>query len=151
MKKVCGNVRNINVEEQPLLIWDKKRGIYIPQPTRFWILDKKFHADISRLEEKGYIKYFSEKITDDEKLFVFFINLHRQEVKKRERILKENYPDLLDYPLTKVLLDKNLGIGGIRNFMNKPFKVKCLHLWTAYHLGDEGFKNPIGQFVLDNI
>jgi len=50
-----------------------------------------------------------------------------------------------------VLLNKDIGIGGIRNFRTKPFKVRCLHLWTAYHLGDEEFKNPIGEFVLSKI
>ncbi|MDQ7081775.1 MAG: DUF501 domain-containing protein [Aquificota bacterium] len=29
--------------------------------------------------------------------------------------------------------------------------MRCLHLWTAYHLGEEEFRNPIGEFVLSKV
>ena len=139
-------MKSTDVAENPPVIYDKKKRIYIPQPTRFWILNKDLRSKISRLEEKGWIEKWEEKVTNDEKLFEFFVNLHRKEIEKRKEFIKgKKYPD---YVVKKLL---STGIGGIQDFDKKPFKVKCLHLWTAYHLGDEDFKNPIGQFVLDNI
>ncbi len=137
--------------ENPILTFDKKKNIWIPQPTRFWILEKNLHKKISRLEEKGFIKYWEKKITDDEKLFQFFINLHKKEIQKRKSVLEKDFKHLRDTKSYNVLLDENLGIGSIRNFEKKPFKVKCLHLWTAYHLGDKDFQNPIGEFVLKRV
>ncbi|WP_457635390.1 DUF501 domain-containing protein [Persephonella sp.] len=139
-------MKSTDVAENPPVIYDEKKRIYIPQPTRFWILNKDLRSKISRLEEKGWIEKWEEKVTNDEKLFEFFVNLHRKEIEKRKEFIKgKKYPD---YVVKKLL---STGIGGIQDFDKKPFKVKCLHLWTAYHLGDEDFKNPIGQFVLDNI
>ncbi len=142
----------IKVVETPPVIFEK--DIYRPEPTRFWILDKKVRSLISKLEAEGWIKRFSEIITTHENLFDFFINLHRLEIEERIRILKEKYPQIYtgegkwDTVCKRVLLNPTIGIGGIRNFHSKPFKVRCLHLWTAYHLGDKKFSNPIGEFVL---
>jgi len=151
LKKVCGNVKSIDVYKQDIVVWDEKKGIYIPQPTRFWILDKRIRSRISKLEEKGFISYFSEKISSDDLLFKYFLKLHEIEIKERIEILNKKFFHLLSDPKLSVLLDKKVGIGGIRNFNKKPFKVKCLHLWTAYHSGDRRFENPIGEFVLKNI
>jgi len=143
--------KKYEIVEDPLFVWDKKKKIYIPQPTRFWILDKEFRKSIGRLEEKGYIAEFCDKITNDVELFNFFVNLHEREIEKRIELFNKYYSDFHDYPLSKFILNRDIGIGGISNFRNKPFKVKCLHLWTAYHLGDKNFQNPIGEFVLERI
>ena len=143
--------KKFEIVEDPLFVWDKKKKIYIPQPTRYWILDKELRKAIGRLEEKGYIADFCKKITEDDNLFNFFLNLHEREVEKRIKLFNEQYKEFKDYPLASVILNKDIGIGGIGNFRNKPFKVKCLHLWTAYHLAEEEFKNPIGEFVLENL
>ncbi|NPA42052.1 MAG: DUF501 domain-containing protein [Aquificae bacterium] len=144
-----------SVVENPIVVFEK--GIYRPEPTRFWILDKELRGAVSKLESEGYIKKLSEEITADPELFDFMVSLHEKEIKKREEILKRDFPQIYegtgkwDIVCKKVLLNPDVGIGGIRNFRNKPFKVRCLHLWTAYHLGDEDFKNPIGEFVLSKI
>ena len=140
-----------DVVSSQIIQFDKKKKIWVPQPTRFWILDKHLHKKISKLEEKGLIKKFEEDVSKDEKLFMFFVKLHEKEIEIRKRILEERFKHLSKTKAFKVLLDKNIGIGGIRDFRDKPFKVKCLHLWTAYHLGDKQFKNPIGEEVLKNI
>ena len=138
-------------EEVEIIQFDKEKNIWIPQPTRFWIFDKDLHKKISRLEEKGLIKEWEKRISEDDKLFSFFVNLHKLEVKKRKEILRNKYSYLKNTKAFKILLDEDLGIGSIRNFKTKPFKVKCLHLWTAYHLGEKKFKNPIGEFVMKEI
>ncbi len=145
----------LQVVENPIVVFEN--GIYRPEPTRFWILEPEFKAAVSKLESEGYIKKLSEEITKDEELFNFMVSLHEKEVRKREEILKRDFPDIYhgsgkwDLVCKRVLLNKDIGIGGIRNFRAKPFKVRCLHLWTAYHLGDEEFRNPIGEFVLSKI
>jgi len=141
------------IVKNPIL--KEKNGILIPQPTRFWILDKDLRSRISKLEEKGVISEFEERVTEDDKLFEFFLRLHRIEIDVRRDIMLRDYPQIYKSDnkyhrrLKEVLL--NTGIGGIREFDKKPFKVKCLHLWTAYHLGDERFKNPIGEYVLERV
>ncbi len=141
----------MKIDAVDLIQFDRKKNIWIPQPTRFWIFDKQLHKKISRLEEKGLIKELEKSIENDEYLFSFFVSLHEKEVKIRKKLLEEKYYHLKDTRAYKALLDENLGIGSIRNFREKPFKVKCLHLWTAYHLGDKRFKNPIGEFVMKKI
>ncbi len=142
---------NLKVNKTPIIHFDEKKQIWIPQPTRFWILEKDFHKKISRLEEKGKIKEWERKIQEDESLFRFFVSLHEKEVIRRKEILEKQFKHLENTKAYKVLLDKNLGIGSIRNFRDKPFKVKCLHLWTAYHIGEKEFENPIGEYVLKEI
>ncbi len=145
----------LEVVENPIVVFEN--GIYRPEPTRFWILEPELKKAISKLESEGYIKKLSEEITRDEEMFNFFVKLHEKEVKKREEILMRDFPEIYngtgkwDEVCKRVLLNKDIGIGGIRNFRAKPFKVRCLHLWTAYHIGDEEFKNPIGEFVLSKI
>ncbi|WP_029521467.1 DUF501 domain-containing protein [Persephonella sp. IF05-L8] len=136
----------MKVAKQFPVVFDKEKGIYIPQPTRFWILDKELHSAISRLEEKGFIKYWEDKVSKDEELFNFFVKLHLKEIHEREKLISnKKYPE---YVVHKLL---STGIGGIQDYNKKPFKVKCLHLWTAYHLGDEKFRNPIGEFVIERL
>ncbi len=143
------------VVENPIVVYE--RGIYRPEPTRFWILDRELRAEISRLESEGFIRRLSEEITRDEEVFELMVRLHEREVEKRREILRERFPEVYegegkwDMVCKKVLLDPEVGIGGIRRFRSKPFKVRCLHLWTAYHLGDEEFRNPVGEFVLSKL
>ncbi len=143
------------VVENPIVVYE--RGIYRPEPTRFWILDRELRAEISRLESEGFIRRLSEEITRDEEVFELMVRLHEREVEKRREILRERFPEVYegegkwDMVCKRVLLDPEVGIGGIRRFRSKPFKVRCLHLWTAYHLGDEEFRNPVGEFVLSKL
>ena len=143
------------VIENPVIVFEK--GIYRPEPTRFWILDRDMRGRISKLESEGWIKKLTRRFTEDKEIFSFFVSLHEKEVDIRTKILKEKYPDIYkgntkwDRICREVLLNPQIGIGGIRNFRSKPLKVRCLHLWTAYHLGDLRFRNPIGEFVLSRI
>ncbi len=145
----------IEVVENPIIVHEK--GIYRPEPTRFWILDKDLRGRISKLESEGWIQKLSRELSEDEEIFMFFVSLHKMEIEERKRILKEQYPEILngtrkwDKVCRDVLLNPDIGIGGIRNFRSKPLKVRCLHLWTAYHLGDRRFQNPIGEFVISRI
>ncbi len=120
-----------------------------PNPTRYWLYDKKLDRLISKLEEKGEIKKLSKIITENDEIFKNLVELHQKEIRNRKEFVKNN-PDIPEV-FKKALLDETVGIGGIKNFWEKPFKVKCLHLWTAYHLGNEEFQNFIGEYVLRKI
>jgi len=126
--------------------WDKQKKIFHPQPTRFWIKEGWLRKSISKLEEKGLISWLERAITEKESTFNQMVLLHRKEIQIRKELLKNI--EVPKYVREKLL---NTGIGGIQDFDKKPFKVKCLHLWTAYHIGDTRFKNPIGELVLDKI
>jgi len=126
--------------------FDKKRKIYIPQPTRFWIRDKQLKKEISKLEEKGWIQIWEDIITQNNHIFYIFIELHKKEIQIRQFIIKNK--KLPPYVRSKLL---TTGIGGIKDFDKKPFKIKCLHLWTGYHIGDSRFRNPLGEFVIKEI
>lgn len=145
----------LGVVENPIVVYEG--NIYRPEPTRFWILDKKLRGEISKIEAEGWIRRFSDMITADRDMFDFFVNLHEKEIEKRKMLLEENFPDVYngdgkwDKVCKEVLLNPDIGLGGIRKFRSRPFKVRCLHLWTAYHLGDPEFRNPIGEFVLSKI
>lgn len=132
--------------EQHLIIYSRKNKSYIPNPNRFWLVDKKLDKAISSLEAQGYIKKISEIITNNKLLFNELVNLHKKEIKLRNKLL-EKYKDVSEF-VKKRLTDEKVGIGGIENFWEKPFKVKCLHLWTAYHLSGKEFENFIGYYVL---
>ncbi len=120
-----------------------------PNPTRYWLYDKKLDRLISKLEARGDIKKLSKIITENDEIFNHLVQLHKKEIKNRE-IFVQNNPDIPEV-FKKALLDKSVGIGGIKNFWEKPFKIKCLHLWTAYHLGNKEFENFIGDYVLKEI
>ena len=120
-----------------------------PNPTRYWLYDKKLDSLISKLEARGDIKKLSKIITENDEIFNHLVQLHKKEIKNRE-IFVQNNPDIPEV-FKKALLDKSVGIGGIKNFWEKPFKIKCLHLWTAYHLGNKEFENFIGDYVLKEI
>ncbi|WP_456382227.1 DUF501 domain-containing protein [Persephonella sp.] len=139
------NFSKMVIENHPIQI-DSKKGIPVPQPTRFWITDGWLKKEISRLEEKGWIQKWEDMVTQDKSLFKQFIQLHRKEIEVRKSIISELH--LPQYVVEKLM---TTGIGGIQEFDKKPFKVKCLHLWTAYHIGDPRFRNPLGEFVLNQI
>lgn len=145
----------MEVVENEVVVYES--GICRPEPTRFWILDRRLRSSISKLEAEGWIKRLSEEITKDEEMFNLFVILHEREIEVRRKLLEERFPEVWKgeerwaIACKKVLLDTDVGIGGIRRFRSKPFRLKCLHLWAAYHLGDERFRNPIGEFVLSKL
>jgi len=136
------------IYHQPLIIYSRKNKKHIPNPTRFWITDKKLDRAISKLEAEGFIDKISKIITENELLFNQLVELHKKEVQIRKKLVIKKYKDIPEY-MKKRLLDEKIGIGGIERYWEKPFRVKCLHLWTAYHLGDKEFENFIGRYVLN--
>ncbi|NPA57960.1 MAG: DUF501 domain-containing protein [Aquificae bacterium] len=134
------------VAGSPFVFFDEKKGIILPQPTRFWIVDRELKKAVSRLEEKGWIKRLEEEFTGKKEVFDLLVELHEKEISLRRSFLER--AKLPPYAEKKLL---QTGIGGIGDYKTPPLKIKCLHLWTAYHLGDERFKNPIGSFVLEKL
>ena len=143
------NIRESLIVSPPIRLHKNK---WVPEFTRYWIKrNSELYKKISRLEAQGWIKKIEHQIKMDPLLQIKLNELHHKEINIRKELLHQ-FPNQKPFTqLKKILLDTNIGIGGIRNWKNKP-SIKCLHLWTAYHLGDpKNFENFIGRFVLENI
>ncbi|MEO2153793.1 MAG: DUF501 domain-containing protein [Aquificota bacterium] len=110
-----------------------------PFPTNFWLTCPHLIKEVSRLEERGFIKHFEEKLKYDHRFRNRYLKAHQEEVMLRKPYLTQDIP-----PKIKCKLLKG-GIGGIEN----PTGVKCLHLHLASYLG--GMDNPIGEEVYKKI
>ncbi|TYB92457.1 MAG: DUF501 domain-containing protein [Kosmotoga sp.] len=110
-----------------------------PFPTIFWLTCPLLHKSVSKMEEKGMIKFFEKKLKNDQKIKERFLKAHKATKEMRKFLLPKETP----FWIKKELFSK--GIGGTRNF----FAVKCLHLQLANFLG--GIDNPIGEEVWKSI
>ena len=118
------------VIENPPLVEGK------PFPTLFWLTCPHLVREISRLEERGFIELYEEKLKRNHPFRNSYLKAHSFERMLRKVKLPRNIPKNLKLKLL------NGGIGGIE----KPLGVKCLHLHTASYLG--GVPNPVGREVL---
>ncbi|MFN3692335.1 MAG: DUF501 domain-containing protein [Fervidobacterium sp.] len=121
-----------------ILSYPIKEGL--PFPTIHYLTCPHLAKEVSRLEEKGFIKFYEELIERGENFRKLYREAHEEVIKKRMQLLFENdrvsnWADLLS----------NVGTGGIRDFT----KVKCLHLHVADFLA--GIDNPVGRDVLEKI
>ena len=103
-----------------------------PFPTLYWLTCPHLRQEVSRLEEKGWIKRFEKRIEDSTTMRERMEKAHEEIKNRRERLIRdENLKRLLS----------EVGSGGIRDFT----KVKCLHLHLADYLA--GVDNPIGEEI----
>ncbi len=107
-----------------------------PFPTLFWLTCPHLVREVSKLEEKGFIDLFEERLKRDEHFRREYLYAHQFERMLRKAKLPRELPANLKLKLLKV------GVGGIEN----PLGVKCLHLHLADYVG--GVPNPIGREVL---
>ncbi|AKI98085.1 DUF501 domain-containing protein [Kosmotoga pacifica] len=107
-----------------------------PFPTLFWLTCPLLSKEVSRLEEKGWIKRFEENLQNSEELFQRYLKAHRATIELKASLVKAN--NLKNWQKEALL---GRGIGGIKNLKT----VKCLHLQLANYLS--GIKNPIGESV----
>ncbi len=107
-----------------------------PFPTLYWLTCPHLRREISKLEERGYVRYFEDIIEKDESFRERLFKAHEEIVKRRENLIN-------DEDLKKIL--RKVGSGGISDWT----KVKCLHLHVADFLA--GIDNPVGEAVMDMI
>jgi len=107
-----------------------------PFPTLFWLTCPFLYKEVSRLEEKGWVKKFEDQLENSEEMLREYLRAHETTRKLKESLLEGR--DLKDWQKEALF---NRGIGGIRNLK----MVKCLHLQLANFLG--GIDNPIGKMV----
>ncbi|ABV33322.1 protein of unknown function DUF501 [Pseudothermotoga lettingae TMO] len=107
-----------------------------PFPTLYWLTCPFLVREISRLEEKGWIREFEKLIMTDLIFRERYIQSHSEIKKRRMNFTKD------EFVKTKL---SEVGTGGIRDLT----KVKCLHLHVADYLA--GVKNPVGERVLKMI
>ncbi|MGC9383149.1 MAG: DUF501 domain-containing protein [Kosmotogaceae bacterium] len=106
-----------------------------PFPTIFWLTCPLLRKNVSRLEEKGMIKYFEKRLKKEPEMKKRFLLAQEATKELRKTLLPEKIP----YWIKEDLISK--GIGGSKKYLT----VKCLHLQLANFLG--GIDNPIGEEV----
>lgn len=109
-----------------------------PFPTLNYLVCPYLIKEVSRLEEKGYIKKFQDEVEADKELREKLVNAHMKVIEERDKFFERD--DLKKYEQWRSVL-KNVGSGGIKDFS----KIKCLHLHLADFLA--GIENPIGEKV----
>lgn len=109
-----------------------------PFPTLNYLVCPYLVKEVSRLEEKGYIKKFEAIVLTDRQFRERLINAHKKVISEREKYFE--LENLKKFQNWKEHL-KNVGSGGIRDFT----KIKCLHLHLADYLA--GVDNPVGEKV----
>lgn len=111
-----------------------------PFPTLYWLTCPLLLKEVGRLEEKGLVKGFEQKLKEEPEFSKQYMLAH-QETKSRKAKLIEG---LVLEPWQRDAILKR-GIGGIRNIRS----VKCLHLHLANYLGN--VNNPVGALVWQEI
>lgn len=109
-----------------------------PFPTIHYLTCPHLVKEVSRLEEKGWISRFENRIANDETFRSAYMLAHEAVRTKRMEMLTPG-----DYRWKEVL--SQTGTGGI----NELSKVKCLHLHVADYLA--GIPNPVGKEVFEMI
>ena len=95
-----------------------------PMPTRYWLVDRRLAAAVSRLESEGGVRD-AERSVDASSLEA----VHRAYAAERDAALPARYAGPRPHG----------GVGGTRT------GVKCLHAHYAYYLA--GGDDPVGAFV----
>ena len=99
-----------------------------PMPTRYWLVDRKVSAQVSRLESAGGVRA-AEAAVDPEA------------VARRARALRPRTRSRRCRPTTRSA--PHGGVGGTRR------GVKCLHAHYAYYLA--GGDDPVGRWVEEHL
>jgi hypothetical protein len=109
-----------------------------PFPTLYWLTCPYLVEEVSKLEAQQKITEIEKIIQNDPVLRQQMIHAHKEEIKKRMKLLGEKINSLSENMIKKL---KETGIGGIEDFST----IKCLHLHYASYLVGEN--NPTGEIV----
>jgi hypothetical protein len=99
-----------------------------PMPTRYWLVDRKLSAQVSRLESAGGVRTAEAEVDPDDVRAA-----HERYARERDRALPPEH----DGPRP------HGGVGGTRR------GVKCLHAHYAWYLA--GGDDPIGRWVAEHL
>jgi len=99
-----------------------------PMPTRYWLVDRKVSAQVSRLESAGGVRTAEAEVDPDDVRAA-----HERYARERDRALPPEH----DGPRP------HGGVGGTRR------GVKCLHAHYAWYLA--GGDDPIGRWVAEHL
>ncbi|WP_448375124.1 DUF501 domain-containing protein [Fervidobacterium sp.] len=109
-----------------------------PFPTIHYLTCPYLRKEVSKLEERGFIRKYEEIIENSPELKARLVSAHDDVVQKRISLLKP-----ADIVWKDMLL--SVGSGGIRDRST----IKCLHLHLADFLA--GIDNPAGEMVYNQI
>lgn len=103
-----------------------------PFPTLYWLVCPKLLKSISQIEAQGQIKVWEEEIAQSEELQTTLGEIHRSYARERFKLYLQRSQRLRSFE-EEVL--KNTGVGGVADFQ----RIRCLHMFYAYHLVQENF------------
>ncbi|NLM97497.1 MAG: DUF501 domain-containing protein [Halanaerobiaceae bacterium] len=120
------------------LPYSKEYGVF---PTTYWLSCPYLVKEVSRLEEKGLIREFTEMLEKDDVLKERLLAAHQDYAVERMKLLEdEDRKQLADKKAILEVLSGS-GIGGIRDMKG----IKCLHTHLADYLARK--KNPVGEVI----
>ena len=121
---------------RPLLRYDSGFEVF---PTLFWLTCPYLLREVGRLEARGLIKQFEERIARDVALREAYLRAHEAYRRERLSMLAADEREFLGRVGAHDAVET--GIAGLRN----PTRVKCLHAQLAHYLARGS--NPIGEEV----
>lgn len=110
-----------------------------PFPTLFWLTCPYLVREVGKLEARGLIKRFEERISRDASLREAYLRAHEDYRRERRSLLSAEDRALLGEVGAEGVMET--GIAGLGN----PLRVKCLHAQLAHYLARGS--NPIGEEV----
>ena len=108
-------------------------------PTLFWLTCPYLVREVGKLEARGLVKHFEEKVTRDPALWKKYERAHEEYRRERLSLLSPEEEGFLREVGAWNAVET--GIAGLRN----PRRVKCLHAQLAHYLARGN--NPIGEKV----
>ncbi|MGY4706358.1 DUF501 domain-containing protein [Candidatus Bipolaricaulota sp. J31] len=108
-------------------------------PTLFWLTCPHLLREVGRLEARGLVKRFEERLARDAALREAYLRAHEAYRGERLSLLAADERAFLERVGARNAVET--GIAGLRN----PTRVKCLHAQLAHYLARGS--NPIGEEV----
>jgi len=111
-----------------------------PFPTTYWLTCPTLKANISKLEDKGWVAKLETRLEKDEAALHAMANAHNEYAACRWALLSDEHLSLVsERGWTEPL--KEVGIAGIRNHR----KVKCLHTMYAHWLAVKSSESSLEE------
>lgn len=134
----CGDRTPQVIMADPIYFED---GMWKPFPAFLWLLCPRLKKNVSKLEEQGKIRMYSEKLQNDSKFKDDFLEGQRAMSELRLKKAKEIYGKNIPEKIFKTLQETT--IAGSNYWAG----VKCLHSHLAQELAFGN--NPIGAEILE--
>lgn len=140
IKTRCPNGNPQTLLADPVFL---EENLWKPFPSFIWLVCPRMKALTADLEQQGFVKYYSQKLRDDEAFRDEFLKGQREIADYRLKFAQSKFAGSLPEHIFEIL--KNTSVAGSRDYHG----VKCLHAHLAHYLAFGN--NPIGKEVFEKI